>query len=104
MPDYTMITHVDIRLLPKALRENVLKSYALVLREPATKLNYREAAWLYGYTYATIRHYTSRGTIKAAGHKSNRTISHAAMRSFLAKRKQGGRPRQALKDAQGILL
>lgn len=95
-----MITHVDITLLPADLQEQVLAKYRVALMDPDRRLTYHEAAWLYGYTYLTVRCHVSRGRIRTVGRTPNRRITHAAMRAYLRGKKLCGRTRNALRAQQ----
>ncbi|HRD54657.1 MAG TPA: hypothetical protein PKY96_18620 [Flavobacteriales bacterium] len=95
-----MITTIDITLLDAELRAVVLAKYRVALMDPSIKLTMLEAAWLYGYTYQTLRHYCSSGWIKTSGKGRNRRITHAAMRTYLRNKKREGTPRKALKGMQ----
>jgi hypothetical protein len=98
-----MITHVDLTLLPADLRTKVLDEYRVALMAPERRLSYREAAWLYGYTYMTMRVLVSRGRIKTVGRAPNRRITHATMRNYITSKRIAGRPRKSLKQRQTAL-
>jgi hypothetical protein len=95
-----MITHVELAALSPALQKAVLAEYRAALIDPDRKLNYREAAWLYGYTYATIRWLVHHKRVRATGRQSNRRISHQAMLKYARSKQKDGSPRKALKNAQ----
>lgn len=81
-----MITRVDIALLPEDLQEVVLAKYRVALMDPSRKLTMEEAAWLYGYTYQTIRCLVAQGRVRSTGTRVNRRVSHAAVRQYRTRR------------------
>lgn len=94
-----MITRVDIRLLSPDLRKQVLEDYKRGLKG-ATRMSYQEAAFLYGYTYQTIRALVTRGRIKSGGAGDKRWITHSAMRRYISGKQRDGAPRKALRNIQ----
>jgi hypothetical protein len=98
-----MIKTIQLDLLPKALRTQVLESYAQAIRAEGHLLTLEEAAHLYGYQLRTLRWYVYRKQIKSVWHKQRRHVRHADMRAYLQGRERSGRPRKALKNAQTVL-
>jgi len=95
-----MITVVDIRTLPPALRQQVMAAYKVHLQKVATELTYAEAAWLYGFQVHTLHMYTSKGIIAYVRRRGRGYIKHDSLRSYLRNRKATGRPRKAIAEAQ----
>lgn len=98
-----MITHVAIDRLPVELRHQVLAAYREACKQPHHRLTYREAAWLYGYSYQTIRWLVGEKRLRTVGRGAQRLITHAAMRQYITTKGHGGRPRAAQKLAQTTL-
>lgn len=98
-----MITHVAIDRLPVELRQQVLAAYREACKQPHHRLTYHEAAWLYGYSYQTIRWLVGARRLRTVGRGAKRLITHAAMRQYINSKGRGGRPRAALMQAQVLL-
>lgn len=98
-----MITTVNIADLSEGLQKRVLAELRVALNREDRWLTYREAAWLYGYTYATLRHYACDGKLKARRRNGVPLLRHSDMRRMIARKKVAGSPRKALKTAQTTL-
>lgn len=98
-----MITTVNIADLSAPLQEQVLAELRAVLKREDRWLTYREAAWLYGYTYLTIRHYVCEGKLRPKYRNGQPMLRHSDMRRMIARKKVAGSPRKALKTAQTTL-
>lgn len=95
-----MITHVQLALLPEDLQQLVLAKYRVALMDPAHRLTYEEAAWLYGYRKDTLRALVCRKRLRALRRGPYRLITHAAMRAYLRGKKKEGTPRKGLRAQQ----
>lgn len=98
-----MITHVHLADLSAPLQEQVLAELREHLKREDRWLSYREAAWLYGYTYQTLRHYASEGKLRPKYRAGQPMLRHSDMRRMIARKKVAGSPRRALKNAQTTL-
>lgn len=98
-----MITTVNISDLSEDLQEQVLAELRVVLKREDRLLTYREAAWLYGYTYATLRQYAAGGKLKPRRRNGVPLLRHSDMRRMIARKKVARSPRKALKTAQTTL-
>lgn len=63
-------------------------------------LTLKEAAWVYGYTYATMRVYSCKGIVETCVPPSGVgvRVTHAAMRKMIAAKKKEGAPRKSERD------
>lgn len=95
-----MITTIDISLLPKDLQKRVLEKYRVALMDPDRPMTYEECAWLYGFTYQTLRSYVKQKRIRTVGRFPLRRITHAAMRQYFQSKRIVGAPRKAQREAQ----
>lgn len=95
-----MIRMVDVSKLPEAARGPILVLYREALKAEDARMTMEEAAWLYGFAYATVRWYVAQGRIRTVGRSPNRRITHAAMRAYLGSKHPGGCKRKALRNAQ----
>lgn len=85
---------IRVYLLKKETRELVLTEYRTALKE-VRYLSYEEAAWYYGFTYQTIRHYIHEDRLRPVKKPGKRYLTHAEMRRYLAGRKATGCPRKS---------
>jgi len=81
-------------LLSAPTRERLLKEYRTALKD-VRFLTYEEAAWYYGFTYQTIRHYIHEGRIRPVKKSGKRFLTHVEMRRYLAAKKRTGSPRKS---------
>jgi hypothetical protein len=98
-----MITTVQLADLSAPLQEKVLSELRRALSKEDRWLSYREAAWLYGYTYQTIRHHVCHGKLRPKYRAGQPMLRHSDMRRMIARKKVAGSPRRALKNAQTTL-
>lgn len=98
-----MIRTIDLSKCDADTNDVMRLLYRKVLLREDTLMTMEEAAWLYGYSYATLRHYVSERRIKVKGKGVKTRITHSAMRAYIQQRGQGGRPRQALVTAQSSI-
>ncbi len=98
-----MITTIDITLLPEPLQDMVLGWYRDAVKQEDHRMTFLECAWLYGYTYSTIRTHVCEKKIRTVGRWPNRRITHKAMREFIQAKKKPGTPRKALRAAQAAI-
>lgn len=83
-----MITTVDITLLDEETRDLVLAKYRVALMDPTRKMTMQEAAWLYGYTYQTIRWLVAHEKMRSTGHGKHHRLTHAAVRAYRMQRRK----------------
>lgn len=93
---------IRLELLSPAEQSQLRESYRRALAS-APWLTQREAAWYYGYSYQTIRHYVAEGVLKARRSGRFVKLTHAEMRRHLRTKKPTGSPRRALKNLQTTL-
>lgn len=95
-----MITTIDLQNVPASDRGAMLDLYRVALAREDARMTMREAAWMYGYTYQTVRIYVADGMIRTCGRGHRRRITHAAMRAYIRGKKLPGAPRKGLKALQ----
>lgn len=95
---------IDVDLLSDETRNRVLAERRVIMMKPSYRMNAREAAELYEYTYGTLKTYLASQKLKVKRRgklKPNaRVITHAAMRALIRGKKCAGRPREALRKKQ----
>lgn len=94
---------LELKKLNPEEREAVLAIYRRALKRPEQRMSYYECALVYGFRPDTIRHLVHRKRLRTTGRWPRRSITHAAMRAYLAGRKPNGSKRIALKEAQTAL-
>ncbi len=95
---------IDVTLLPEPTRKRVLMEYRRALMDPAHEMTYEECAWLYGYTYATIRWAASKGRLATVGRNPNKRVRHEDMRRYMVTKKKVGTPRKSQRNLQISLI
>jgi len=89
-----MLRAIRLDLLLPSDRQHVLTNYRLALKA-AKLLTYDEAAFYYGYTNQSLRHYISTGRLKPVKKGGRRFLTHVEMRRYLAAKKKTGSPRKS---------
>lgn len=87
-----LITEVPLHVLPPVVRKKTMAAYEAAMRHPDYRMTYREAAYLYGVSYSSLRYYVHMKELLTVGKGSKTRISHQAIKAFIARPKRTGRP------------
>ena len=93
---------IRLDLLADEARTRVLKEYRKALAA-AEHLTYEEAAWYYGYTYQTLRHYVMMGRLKPLRRRTKvKWLTHAEMRRYARSKQVSGSPKKSQRTQLAI--